>query len=93
MSKHNRFTNHIETRFLGPTNYRGSRVKAWSGEHSIVVPWDHALNAGENHERAASALALKLGWEGDWILFGSTDKGDLFGRIRPIAFTIGGATK
>lgn len=44
----------IVTKFIGPTNSRGSRVKATTpGGHSITLNWDHALNSGENHNRAA----------------------------------------
>ena len=54
----------IETRFLGPTTARGSRVSARCDAGRIVVPWDHALNPVENHAAAARALAVKLGWLG-----------------------------
>jgi len=49
----------IETRYLGPTNTKGGRIKAecWGG--SVTIPYDHALNTDENHYRAAMALAAK----------------------------------
>ena len=52
----------ITTRYIGPTNNRGSRVKAkcWAG--SITVSWDHALGTEQNHDAAAIALVQKLGW-------------------------------
>jgi hypothetical protein len=46
----------VKTQFLGPTNSRGSRIKVTplgSGK-GITVPYDHALSATQNHERAAS---------------------------------------
>jgi hypothetical protein len=49
----------IETKYLGPTNTRGGRIKATpiSGRgKSIIVPYDHALSVTENHERVASHL-------------------------------------
>lgn len=48
----------IETRYLGPTNYRGARVVARNVNTRTrkVVSWDHAIGAVENHERAAVAL-------------------------------------
>lgn len=52
----------IVTKNLGPTNSRGSRVKATAQAGSITIAWDHALNSDGNHEAAALALALKLGW-------------------------------
>jgi hypothetical protein len=51
----------IETKFLGPTNARGSRVKAFDeAGNSIIKPWDHSCGSEENHKRAAIALAAKL---------------------------------
>lgn len=55
----------IETRFLGPTNSRDSRVVAtrYRGQR-IILSWDHMLSPLENHRAAAKALANKLGWVG-----------------------------
>ena len=52
----------IETRYLGPTNTKGGRIraKAWAG--NATVPYDHALTIEGNHRAAAMALAAKLGW-------------------------------
>lgn len=57
----------ITTRFLGPTNHRGPRVKARSYAASIVVPWDYGLNPFDNHRATALALAAKLNWSGPWV--------------------------
>ncbi len=47
----------IVTKFLGPTNCRGSRVKATSASgHTLTVSWDHALDSDANHIAAAKAL-------------------------------------
>ena len=56
----------ITTTFIGPTNYRGSRVKAKCEAGTLTVPWDHALNIEENHHAVAVALATKLGWTAEW---------------------------
>lgn len=51
----------ILTKYLGPTNFRGSRVKATSGSGTTVtIAWDDELNIDENHAAAAMALAAKL---------------------------------
>ena len=51
----------ILTKYLGPTNTRGSRVKATSGSgRTIVIAWDDELSIDENHAAAATALAAKL---------------------------------
>lgn len=60
----------IETKFIGPTNYRGSRYKAtaigahMSGEKpfSITIGVDDALNHSGNHRATARALIVKMGW-------------------------------
>lgn len=50
----------ITTKYLVPTNSNGARIKATFGSGaSLVVPWDHAINADENHEAAVVALASK----------------------------------
>tara|TARA_R100000734_G_C3262188_1_gene60549 strand:- start:306 stop:593 length:288 start_codon:yes stop_codon:yes gene_type:complete len=55
----------IRTKYLGPTNYRGSRIKAvhkrGSDEtQSITLSWDHSLDGIENAK--AAALALLQSW-------------------------------
>ncbi len=62
----------IETRFLGPTNFRGSRYKAtasgsnMSGEKpfQVTLEADDALDSSANHRAAATALIRKMGWTG-----------------------------
>lgn len=54
----------IVTKYLGPSNVRGSRVKATAEAGSITLSWDHSLNADGNHLRAAQALRDKFGWKG-----------------------------
>ena len=61
----------ITTKYLGPTDHRGTRVKATCAAGSLTVPWDYALNAPDNHAAAVMALADKLGWEGPWHLGGT----------------------
>lgn len=66
----------IQTAYIGPTNFRGSRIKARVMERStgygekpreLVLHWDHRLSAPQNHQAAARALAEKLGWSGQWV--------------------------
>ena len=52
----------IITKYLGPTNTKGSRVKATNyGSVSVTISWNHDLTVVENHEVAAKALCDKLG--------------------------------
>jgi hypothetical protein len=65
----------IATRWLGPTNCKGARIKAIAGAGSITRSYDHT---GADKERAevAKELADKYGWAGAWFeggMPGSTD--------------------
>lgn len=51
----------IRTRFIGPTDTRGSRVKAIAEAGSVTLPWNHAFNADRNH----FGRGRSLGWKGD----------------------------
>lgn len=53
----------IQTKFLGPTNHKGSRVKATCDAGSAVVSWDYNLDTEGNHRAAAWTLCAKLAWE------------------------------
>ena len=60
----------ILTKYLGPTNFRGSRIKAYDEDNnSIIISWNHAWNVDQNHCYAASQLIKKMGW--DCIIIGS----------------------
>lgn len=54
----------IVTKYLGPSNTRGSRIKATVYVGSVTIAWNHALDAWGNHEQAAFALAFKMQWLG-----------------------------
>lgn len=55
----------ILTRFLCPTNTRGARISAQCAAGRVVVHCAHALTGEENHQAAAQALRVKLGWSED----------------------------
>ena len=55
----------IHTKYFGPTNYHGSRIRAKDGaKHSITIPYPHELSGEEVYRKAAEALRDKMGWEG-----------------------------
>lgn len=60
----------IETKYIGPGNVRGTRIKATTEKESVTIPYDHSLNLAENHETAAEALRQKLAWKGEFIIRG-----------------------
>lgn len=75
----------IITKYLGPTNNRGSRIVAKCERGRIIVSWDYKLNVNENHKAARDALlrrfiredvekygpTSKSGWDGKWIMGGT----------------------
>lgn len=72
----------IETKYLGPTNTRGSRIIVCAQVGRISVPWDYALSVDENHDAAARAFAAKWGWFGTWIRGARADgKGNVYVAI------------
>ena len=61
----------IETRFLGPTNHRGSRVTAVCKRDSNcafrkTVNWQHQFSSIDNHRTAAEEVLKVMGTELDY---------------------------
>lgn len=54
--------NAIVVKYLGPTNRRGSRMKATDGMMTATVSYDDGLSAQMNAESAARLLIQKRGW-------------------------------
>jgi hypothetical protein len=68
----------ITTRYLGPTNFKGSRIVADAGlGRRVILSWHSENTSDENHSRAAMALVDKMGWDhGTETLYGgSKEKG------------------
>lgn len=73
----------VRSKFLGPTNHRGSRIRVWRADvaysddtNSLTVPWDYSLDPGGNHDAAIAEYLTRSGWDdmGTWVT-GSTDVG------------------
>ena len=68
----------ISTKFIGPSNVKGSRYKATNPDgKSVTLSSDHALNSDRNHLRVAVALRDKMGWKGE-LIGGATKDGYAF---------------
>ena len=50
----------IRTRYIGPTNTRGSRIRATNGARSVTIPYPHELSAEDAHIEAADKLIMVL---------------------------------
>ena len=64
-------TQAIETKYFGPTNTKGGRIKATAWGGSATVGYDHALNTEGAHKAAADALISKMGWTGTFAQGGN----------------------
>lgn len=63
----------IRVHYLGPTDYRGSRLVATCDAGRLTVPYDYALSGEALYRTAAEALRDKLGWTGHLIGGGLAD--------------------
>ena len=55
----------IFTKYLGPTNTRGGRIKAWAksgGKLSVTINYPHELSQSDAHAAAARALCERMNW-------------------------------
>ena len=58
----------IITKYLGPTDTKGSRIKADDGDgNTITISYPHELSGEDVHRKAAEALCDKMGWTGELI--------------------------
>ena len=69
----------ILTKYLGPTDCKGSRITAWDCDgNRATVPYDHALSGEAVHREAAIALVHKMGWSPVTLVEGCTKVGYAF---------------
>lgn len=67
----------IQVKYIGPTNTRGTRVKAFADcGLSVIEPRDYALNYDEQARNAAIKLIAKMEWNVDITGFGVLPNGD-----------------
>lgn len=79
----------IQTKYLGPTNYRPSRVRASTMDNKpstgkpdrLTMSYDSNLESVQAHRKAALALAEREGWDGEWQFVGDYPCGYLWARI------------
>jgi len=67
----------ILTRYIGATNTKPSRIKAWTATgRTLTRSYDDGSsyrNAFDRHAAVAKELAASLNWQGEWI-GGADDK-------------------
>jgi hypothetical protein len=52
----------IITKYFGPTNSRGSRIKATCAAGSVTISYPYELSGQACHRAAADALVQMMGW-------------------------------
>lgn len=57
----------IITKYLGPTDTKGARIKATCYSGSIAIDYPYHLDTDRAHRAAAKALCKKLDWTGTLI--------------------------
>lgn len=67
----------IKTKYLGPTNFRGSRIRASCEAGSVTLGWKAELSVDVNHKLAIETLQRKLGWDKHTQLVFGWDKHSL----------------
>ena len=61
----------IITKYHGPTNTKGSRIRAYCADGAVWWGYDDRYNSDQNHMLAVLALIKKLGWKGWWTIGGT----------------------
>jgi hypothetical protein len=64
----------ISTKYMGPTDQRGSRIKAYDSDNNqVTISYPHELSGEDVYRKAAEALRDKMGWTGELIGGGTKD--------------------
>jgi hypothetical protein len=53
----------IITKYIGPSNTKGARIKAIASAGSVTISYDHNQDHDEPFRAGAQALCAKFGWE------------------------------
>ncbi len=65
----------IITKYYGPSNTKGSRIKAKCSSGSITVGYPYHLSGDAVHRFAAVALCDKMGWNSSNLVGGTLPNG------------------
>jgi hypothetical protein len=71
----------IQTKYIGPTNSRGSRIKAWTDTgFSTTISYDYGLEDEARHFKAVKAMVESNGldWDLKNMRCGGTKNGYVF---------------
>mgnify|MGYP000884365584 CR=1 FL=1 len=70
----------INTKYLSPTNTRGARIKATTGDWSATISYSYELHDVALHFEAVKELVIKhsLDWDISKMVYGGTNSGYVF---------------
>lgn len=69
----------IVTKYHGPTNTRGSRISATDLDgNKVTLSYASELSSEENHDAAAKALCVKMGWTQHPLMRGGLAHGNVY---------------
>ena len=70
----------IQTKYLGPTNTKGARIKAFTGKLSVTIPSNYKKDGALLHFEAVKALKEKysLDWDLSEMTYGGLKEGYAF---------------
>jgi hypothetical protein len=58
----------IRTKYVGPTNYKGSRIIAFDEDgNKVTISYPYELSGEAVHRKAAEVLCAIMGWSGELI--------------------------
>lgn len=68
----------IHTKYYGPTDYNGSRIKATDGRgNEVTISYPYELSDVDCYAKAALKLCKKMKWDGT-LVAGGTQTGYVF---------------
>lgn len=65
-------TQAIVTKFVASSRTKPCRMRASCEAKSIYVPYDHGMDAVDNHRIACETLLRALGWRGTYVPGGTS---------------------
>jgi len=70
----------IQTKYLPATNTKGSRIKAFTNDFNVTIPFDYSLNDEQVYFKAVKELVkkYKLDWDISKMNYGSIKDGYVF---------------
>jgi len=66
----------IQIKYLGATDTKGARLKAWTDAGTLTVPRDYGLNSDEQALKLAEQYIKKQDWGSSVGGFGTLPNGD-----------------